>query len=110
MRAFPVWMPSGLCYWTVVDDDLEVVEDADRFLREIRLARGRAELTTKAYAEGLALFLRWCVRTERDWRTAAREMGLFILWLRWTPGNGGQRQVVVPGPGSSLSWPASGVR
>ncbi|MFJ2968691.1 site-specific integrase [Streptomyces collinus] len=103
-------MPSGLRYWTVVDDDLEVVEDADRFLREIRLARGRAELTTKAYAEGLALFLRWCVRTERDWRTAAREMGLFILWLRWTPGNGGQRQVVVPGPGSSLSWPASGVR
>lgn len=100
MRAFPVRMPSGLRYWTVVDDDLEVVEAADGFLRETRLARGRAELTTKAYAEGLALFLRWCVRTERDWRTAAREMGLFILWLRWTPGNGGQRQVVVPGPGT----------
>ncbi|MGW7385469.1 tyrosine-type recombinase/integrase [Streptomyces sp. NPDC054794] len=83
-----------------MDDDFEVVEDADRFLREIRLARGRAELTTKAYAEGLVLFLRWCVRTGRDWRTAAREMGLFILWLRWTPGNGGQRQVVVPGPGT----------
>ncbi|MEU6602488.1 site-specific integrase [Streptomyces flaveolus] len=82
----------------MVDDDFEVVEDADRFLREIRLARGRAELTTKAYAESLVLFFRWCVSTGRDWRTAARDMGLFILWLRWTPRNGGQRQVVVPGP------------
>lgn len=100
MRAFAVRMPSGLQYWTVLDDDLDVVVDADRFLREFRLARGRAELTTKAYAEGVVLFLRWCAGTGRDWRTAAREMGLFIHWLRWTPGRGGHRYVVVPGPGS----------
>ncbi|MEV6048346.1 site-specific integrase [Streptomyces xanthochromogenes] len=100
MRAFPVVLPSGTRYWTVVDDCLEVVEDADRFLREVRLSRGRAETTTKAYAEGVSLFLRWCEATRRDWRIAARDMGLFMLWLRWTPGNGGRCQNVVPGPGT----------
>jgi hypothetical protein len=93
-------MPSGVRYWTVVDDAVRVVEAPDRFLREMRPARGRAETTTKAYAEGLSLFLRWCDRTGRDWRTAARDMGLFMFWLRWTPGNGGQRRTVVPGPGA----------
>jgi site-specific recombinase XerD len=93
-------LPSGTRYWTVVDDNFEVVKEADRFLRDIRLARGRAETTTKAYAEGVALFLRWCMATRRDWRTAAQEMGLFMLWLKWTPGNGGNAQVVVPGPGT----------
>ncbi|MFC5252210.1 hypothetical protein [Streptomyces nigrescens] len=83
-----------------MDDELGVIEEADRFLREFRLARGRAETTTKAYAEALVLFLLWCLSTKRDWRTAARDMGLFMLWLKWTPGNGGQRRVVVPGPGS----------
>ncbi|MGW9046847.1 tyrosine-type recombinase/integrase [Streptomyces lydicus] len=83
----------------MVDDELALVHDADRFLRELRLARGRAESTTKAYAEGLALFLRWCQRAGRDWRTAAGDMALFMLWLRWTPGHGGG-QVVVPGPGA----------
>ncbi|WP_235488066.1 tyrosine-type recombinase/integrase [Streptomyces roseoverticillatus] len=83
----------------MVDDELAVVHDADRFLRELRLGRGRAESTTKAYAEGMALFLRWCGRTGRDWRMAARDMGLFLLWLRWTPGLSAGGQVVVPGPG-----------
>ncbi|MFE0436850.1 tyrosine-type recombinase/integrase [Streptomyces nigra] len=93
-------MPSGVRYWTVVEDAVRVVEAPDRFLRETRLARERAETTTKAYAEGLSLFMRWCDRTGRDRRTAARDMGLFMLWLRWTPGNGGQRRTVVPGPGA----------
>jgi hypothetical protein len=84
----------------VVDDELEVVEEADRFLRELRLARGRAETTTKAYAEAVVLFLAWCATTKREWRTAARDIGLFMLWLKWTPGNGGQRRLVVPGPGT----------
>ncbi|MFE4496435.1 tyrosine-type recombinase/integrase [Streptomyces niveus] len=100
VRAFPVQMPSGIRYWTVVDDDLQVVLDVDRFLSELRLARGKAESTTKAYAESIALFLRWCLSTRRDWHTAARDMGLFMLWLRWTPGNGGQLRTVVPGPGA----------
>lgn len=100
VRAFRVVLPSGTRYWTVVDDDFEVVKEVDRFLREIRLARGRAESTTKAYAEGVALFLRWCMATGRDWRTAAQEMGLFMLWLKWTPGRGSNAPVVGPGPGA----------
>ncbi|MCX4721879.1 site-specific integrase [Streptomyces virginiae] len=101
VQAFRVVLPSGTRYWTVVDADYVVVQEADRFLRETRLARGRAETTTKAYAEGVSLFLRWCEATGRDWKTAAREMGLFMLWLKWTPGRGGKRaSVVVPGPGS----------
>ncbi|MCX5317981.1 tyrosine-type recombinase/integrase [Streptomyces sp. NBC_00154] len=100
MRAFPVVLPSGTRYWTVVNNDLGVVEEVDRFLQELRLARGRAETTTKAYAEGICLFLLWCLLTRRDWRTAARDMGLFMIWLKWTPGRSGSRQVVVPGPGS----------
>ncbi|GGR62418.1 hypothetical protein GCM10010251_94000 [Streptomyces aurantiogriseus] len=55
-----------------MDDAVRVVEAPDRFLREMRLARGRAA-TTKAYAEGVSLYLRWCDRTGRDWRTAARD-------------------------------------
>ncbi|MEW2121207.1 tyrosine-type recombinase/integrase [Streptomyces sp. NPDC005474] len=100
VRAFLVRMPSGLRYWTVVDGDLRVVADADLFLRELRLARGRAELTTKAYAEGVVLYLWWCLLTGRDWRTAAEYLGLFMLWLRWTPGPGAGKSVVRPGPGS----------
>ncbi len=100
MRAFPVQLPSGARYWTVVDDELGVVEEADRFLRELRLARGRAETTTKAYAEAVVLFLAWCASTGRDWHTAARDMGLFMLWLKWTPRSGGKLRVVVAGPGA----------
>lgn len=83
-----------------MDDELRVVEEVDHFLRELRLGRGRAETTTKAYAEGLTLFLRWSLSTGRDWRTAARDIGLFMLWLKWTPGDGGRRRTVVPGPGA----------
>ncbi|MEV7115214.1 tyrosine-type recombinase/integrase [Streptomyces anulatus] len=100
MRAFRVHLPSGIQYWTVVDDEFRVFEPADRFLRELRLAQSRAESTTKAYAHALVLFLLWCTTTGRDWRTAVQDMGLLILWLRWTPGGGGQHRVVVPGPGS----------
>ncbi len=66
MRAFPVQLPSGTRYRTVVDDEWEVVEEADRFLRELRLARGRTETTTKAYAEAVVLFLAWCATIKRE--------------------------------------------
>jgi len=35
MRAFPVRLPSGARYWTVLDDDLAVVAEADAFLRHV---------------------------------------------------------------------------
>jgi len=75
-------MPSGVRYWTVLDEDLAVVGVADAFLRQVRFGRDGAELTTKAYAGGIALFLRWCRRTGRDWVAGVEQLGLFITWLR----------------------------
>jgi integrase/recombinase XerD len=82
VRAFLVTMPSGVRYWTVLDENLVVVADADAFLRQVRFGRDNAESTSRAYAGGIALFLRWCRRTGRDWRTAAGDFGLFMTWLR----------------------------
>jgi integrase/recombinase XerD len=82
VRVFPVTMPSGVRYWTVLDEDLAVVGVADAFLRQVRFGRDGAELTTKAYAGGIALFLRWCRRTGRDWVAGVEQLGLFITWLR----------------------------
>ena len=89
MRAFRVQMPSGSRYWTVLDDEMDVVPTADRYLRELRFGRDRAELTTKKYADGIALFLRWCTATGRDWREAAADIGLFMTWLKYVPAGGG---------------------
>ena len=47
MRAFPVKLPSGARYWTVLDEDLAVVAVADGFLRHVRFGRDGAEATTK---------------------------------------------------------------
>jgi hypothetical protein len=51
------------------------------------LGQDCAESTTKAYAESLALYLRWCERSERDWRTGAERLGAFVTWLKHTPSN-----------------------
>lgn len=97
MRAFRVRMPSGGGYWTVIDGEYGVEPVADRYLRELRFGRDRAESTTKAYAESVALFLRWCDQTGREWRSAAMDIGLFIVWLKYTRADGGR---VVLGPGT----------
>jgi site-specific recombinase XerD len=90
-------MPSGSRYWTVLDDEMDVVPVADRYLRELRFGRDRAESTTKVYAGGIALFLEWCAVTGRDWREAATDIGLFMTWLKYTPAGGG---TLVQGPGA----------
>ncbi|MFF5927197.1 tyrosine-type recombinase/integrase [Streptomyces hydrogenans] len=100
MRAFPVDLPSGHRYWTVVDDDLHVVPIADQWLRFLRFGRSRAELTTKSHAGGAAFYFRWCLATGREWTTAARDLGLFIVWLKYTPSlpvNGSTTVVFGPG-------------
>ena len=104
MRAFPVRLPSGQRYWTVLDEDLSVVGEADAFLRQVRFGRDGSELTTRAYAGGIALFLRWCARTGRHWHGGVEHLGLFITWLQHAgpqasgaePVAGGQ---VLAGPG-----------
>src|ERR1700690_513335 len=59
MRAFVVMLPSGVRYWTVLDEELAVVPVADGFLRQVRFGRDGAESTTKRYAGSIALFLPW---------------------------------------------------
>lgn len=76
-----VRLPSGAGYWTVLDEDLGVVPVADAFLRHLRFGRDSAESTTKAYAGAIALFLRWCSRTGRDWQAGAAQLGSFMTWL-----------------------------
>jgi len=103
VRAFAVTMPSGERYWTVLDDELCVVPDADAFLRHVRFGRDGSELTTKAYASGIALFLRWCERTGRSWHAGIEHLGLFMTWLRHADPeaagpDGGPGQVLA-GPG-----------
>jgi integrase/recombinase XerD len=98
LRAFPIWMPSGDRYWTVIDERYEVEPVADRYLRELRFARDRAESTSKAYAESVALFLRWCSQTGRQWRSASGDLGLFITWLKYQPSDGDR---VILGPGAT---------
>lgn len=82
MRVFPVRLPSGVRYWTVLDESLMVVPAADAFLRHVRFGRDGSELTTRAYAGGIVLYLRWCARSGRDWHCGATDFGLFIVWLR----------------------------
>ncbi|HEY2673115.1 MAG TPA: tyrosine-type recombinase/integrase [Rugosimonospora sp.] len=106
MRAFMVRLPSGVRYWTVLDEGLAVVPVADAFLRQVRFGRDGAESTTRAYAGGIALFLRWCVRTGRDWQAGVGQLGLFMTWLRHAgPDVSGVEAragaVVMAGPGAS---------
>lgn len=82
MRPFAVVLPSGVRYWTVLDEDLVVVPEADAFLRHLRLGRDGSELTTRSYAGGVSLFLRWCAATGRHWHGGVERLGLFITWLR----------------------------
>src|SRR6266542_1773692 len=87
VQAFPVRLPSGHTYWTVLDDDLEVVTEADAYLHQLRFGQDAAETTTKAYAGALALYLGWCARTGQSW-TSAERLGSFhessrVLWCSW---------------------------
>jgi site-specific recombinase XerD len=97
-------MPSGVRYWTVLDEDMAVVAVADAFLRHVRFGRDGAESTTKAYAGGIALFLRWCRRTGRDWVAGVEQLGLFIVWLRHA-GAEVSGADAVPGAGEVLAGP-----
>jgi integrase/recombinase XerD len=100
-----IQLPSGARYWTVLDEELSVVAAADSFLRQVRFGRDGAESTTRAYAGGIALFLRWCARTERDWQAGIGQLGLFMTWLLHagpaaSGADAGSGAGVVAGPGA----------
>src|ERR1022692_4429533 len=114
MRAFPVRLPSGQRYWTVLDEDLQVVAVADGFLRHQRFGRDGAESTTKAYAHAIALFLRWCARTERSWQAGIEQFALFMTWLAHAgplasgaDAGGAGSGVLLAGPGAAPARSAS---
>ena len=102
MRAFPVRLPSGARYWTVLDEDLKVVPVADSFLRHVRFGRDGAESTTRSYAYSIALFLRWCARSGRAWQAGVEQIGLFMTWLAHAvpAASGADGGAVMAGPGA----------
>src|SRR5258708_39167572 len=95
MRAFPVRLPSGARYWTVLDEDLGVVGVADSFLRQGRVGRGGAGAKTKSYANSIALLLRWCAPTGRAGQAGGGGVGVL---LNWAGARGpGRRGAAAPG-------------
>ncbi|MGH3534852.1 MAG: tyrosine-type recombinase/integrase [Pseudonocardiaceae bacterium] len=98
-------LPSGQRYWTVLDEDLQVVAVADGFLRHHRFGRDGAESTTKAYAHAIALFMRWCARTGRSWPAGVEQFALFMTWLAHAGSDASSAEAsgggggVVSGPG-----------
>jgi integrase/recombinase XerD len=89
MRTFPVQMPSGMRYWTVIGEDLLVMSVADAYLRYLRFGRDAAESTTKTYAGAVTLYLSRRAATGQDWQAAAGKMPAFVLWLRHSPSQPG---------------------
>src|SRR5258708_8350964 len=66
MRAFPVRLPSGARYWTVLDEDLVVVPVADGFLRQGRVGPAGGEGETTSYCHTIAVVLALWVRAGRS--------------------------------------------
>jgi integrase/recombinase XerD len=106
MRAFPVRLPSGQQYWTVLDEELQVVGVADGFLRYQRFGLDGAESTTKAYAHAIALFLRWCVRTGRRWESGVEQFALFMTWLAHAGPQASSAEASGAGSGAVLVGPS----
>ena len=109
MRAFLVTLPSGARYWTVVDDELAVVPDADAHLGHLRFSRDASELTTKSYAGGHRT-VPPLVHAHRPFVAGRRGTpGLFMTWLAHSgqlpggavAGSGGVAGEALIGPGRS---------
>jgi integrase/recombinase XerD len=66
----------------VLGREVRVVEVPDQFLRHMRFDRDGAESTTEMYAGATASYLKWCAETPRNWATSARQLGMFMVWLR----------------------------
>ena len=82
-RAFEFTTDAG-AYWSVIDDGTyETFTVADRFLQYVRFGRGRAESTTRKYAEAIALYLTYCARRGVEWTDP--DLTAFQMWLRVTP-------------------------
>jgi integrase/recombinase XerD len=82
-RAFWFSTDAG-AYWSVVgDESYEAVELVDRFLQYVRFGRGRAESTTRKYAEAIALYYNFCSTRSASWGDP--DITAFQMWLRIAP-------------------------
>jgi integrase/recombinase XerD len=80
-------LASGVAYFSVVDEEFELVEFADAWLRYLRLGRGRSEGTTAQYASAVAAFANWAARARLwpDLNACAQRLDAFVFQLRATP-------------------------
>jgi integrase len=73
---------TGVESWTVLDDDLVMVEPAERFLAHLS-AIERSPNTLRAYAHSLALWFQWLGMCKRAWDAAeVEDVSEFVRWLR----------------------------
>jgi len=94
-----VVMPvSGRESWTLLGDDGEVVEPAERYLAYLA-AIERSPNTVRAYAVSLKLWFEFLGRASVGWDEAGVEdVARFVAWLRAPAGN-----VIVLADGCSAS-------
>ncbi len=67
VRSTTALLPNGRRTWTVVDHAGEPIDEVDVWLRYLRSVDS-ADNTIKAYAGGIALFLRWHHQRSASWR------------------------------------------
>ena len=98
-----VLMPvSGRESWTLLGDDGEVVEPAERYLAWLA-AIERSPNTVRAYAVSLKLWFEFLQHTATSWDEAGVEdVARFVAWLRAPAGN-----VIVLADGSGVRGPAT---
>ena len=98
-----VLMPgSGRESWTLLGDDGEVVEPAERYLAYLA-AIERSPNTVRAYAVSLKLWFEFLQHTAVSWDQAGVEdVARFVAWLRAPAGN-----VIVLADGSGVRGPAT---
>jgi integrase len=83
VRVQRLLMPvTGIESWTVLDDDVVMVEPAERFLAHLS-AIERSPNTLRAYAHSLALWFEWLGLRKRAWDAAeVEDVSEFVRWLR----------------------------
>jgi integrase/recombinase XerD len=98
-----VVMPvSGRESWTLLGDDGEVVEPAERYLAYLA-AIERSPNTVRAYAVSLKLWFEFLGHASVGWDEAGVEdVARFVAWLRAPAGN-----VIVLADGTGVREPAT---
>src|ERR1017187_3254710 len=95
-------MPGGRESWTLLGDDGEVVEPAERYLAYLA-AIERSPNTVRAYAISLKLWFEFLRHAAVSWDEAVVEdVARFVAWLRAPAGN-----VIVLADGSGVRGPAT---